>query len=1024
VIQITRLTKRGGPLTKRIFLTDDGTYQSDGSACVMSAGEGWRVDLAGVRPLADLIAQMAPHEAIALGALRPDLPDKVTIVTKGKLNGSAHPGIVARTGSAIAYRDKQPAFALLDFDTKGIPPEVSSRLLSVGGYWAALMAVLPQLADIAHVTRRSTSAGLYREDTGEKLPGSYGLHIYVLVADGADVVRFLADLHARCWLAGLGWMMIGAGGQLLERSIVDRMVGAPERLVFEGAPLLQAPLAQDADSRRPVATAGAAFDTVRCCPPLTILETARLREMRAREAQRLAASAAKARDEFITTRAQALSVQANMSVDRARQVIARQCAGTLLPSFILPFDDPALVGVTVGQVLADPGRYEGETLADPNEGVDYGRCTARIMRRPDGTPWIHSFAHGRTIYTLQHDAAAIEAAIAGASDDTVVDHFVRLVCASELAEHELEQLRNRVAERAGVNKRTIDKMIRAARQEAAGRSAREEDERRRAERLDPRPQVPAPAFDAPWLPQMAVLNGVLGAVAEAEPPMRDMDGVMMQVRNRRALALHTLTAAGANEGEVADTRLPAPEQPLLTRLDETQLAELIERHLDYVDEKGRSVHLAPAFVKHYLVRTDEALPAVSAVATLPIVLPDGAVLAGRGLVRERGIVFRVPDELTAIMPSAAACNREAVAEALQFLTEEWLCDVATDWAGKCSLVALLATIVERLALPERPAFNINAGQRGGGKTTAANMVAMAALGRRAAAAAWSPSTEERRKALLAYLAEGVPFLVWDNIPRGEIISCSSIERALTAESYSDRVLGASEQRTVSAATIQAFTGNNIAAEGDLASRTLGIRLEVDRPDPENRVFKHADPLAWTEANRGRILAAVYTILLGNPRLREKSPAPAQTRFKAWWHLVGSAVEHAAKCCDVKNISFRSMFLDGEEGMEQGSGLAEVLNMLRCNLPEKFKAADVADFMNIGGGLGIALMVALERVNGDKPFKSGVISAVQVTWYLKALVGTPVRDGDDIWKLNFCPDRKLGGLFEVTRQRLREAEAPF
>ena len=59
--------------------------------------------------------------------------------------------------------------------------------------------------------------------------------LFLGVQDGADVERFLKTLHARCWLAGLGWLMVGAGGQLLERSIVDRVVGTPERLVFEGS---------------------------------------------------------------------------------------------------------------------------------------------------------------------------------------------------------------------------------------------------------------------------------------------------------------------------------------------------------------------------------------------------------------------------------------------------------------------------------------------------------------------------------------------------------------------------------------------------------------------------------------------------------------------------------------------------------------------------------------------------------------------------------------------------------------------
>jgi hypothetical protein len=133
---------------------------------------------------------------------------------------------------------------------------------------------------------------------------------------------------------------------------------------------------------------------------------------------------------------------------------------------------------------------------------------------------------------------------------------------------------------------------------------------------------------------------------------------------------------------------------------------------------------------------------------------------------------------------------------MAFLVDDWLCDVATDYKGKCVIIAAAMSVLERLLLPERSAFFITAGQRGGGKTTTANMISLATLGRRAAAAAWSADDEERRKALLAYLGEGVPVIVWDNISRGAIISCPSIEKALTTETYSDRVLGASEHRTV------------------------------------------------------------------------------------------------------------------------------------------------------------------------------------------------------------------------------------
>ena len=137
-----------------------------------------------------------------------------------------------------------------------MPAAVRQQLDTAGGFWPALVSVIPELGSAGHLLRLSTSAGLSRTDTGATFPGSGGLHGYVAIADGADAVRFLTTLHARCWLAGFGWMVVGRAGQLLERSIIDRMVGAAERLVFEGPPVVEPPLRQDAAARRPTVVVG------------------------------------------------------------------------------------------------------------------------------------------------------------------------------------------------------------------------------------------------------------------------------------------------------------------------------------------------------------------------------------------------------------------------------------------------------------------------------------------------------------------------------------------------------------------------------------------------------------------------------------------------------------------------------------------------------------------------------------------------------------------------------------------------
>jgi hypothetical protein len=139
-----------------------------------------------------------------------------------------------------------------------------------------------------------------------------------------------------------------------------------------------------------------------------------------------------------------------------------------------------------------------------------------------------------------------------------------------------------------------------------------------------------------------------------------------------------------------------------------------------------------------------------------------------------------------------------------------------------------------------------------------------------------------------------------------------------------------------------FTGNNIGPKGDLASRSLQVRLEVDRADPENRPFRYPDPVGWTEANRGKILRALYTVLLGNPN-RGGEP---ETRFKTWWRLVGSALEHASGLIGPE-LRFRDLFLTQEEDDEEGAALVDALNALDRQWPHgrTFQATELAKMLN-------------------------------------------------------------------------------
>jgi hypothetical protein len=448
------------------------------------------------------------------------------------------------------------------------------------------------------------------------------------------------------------------------------------------------------------------------------------------------------------------------------------------------------------------------------------------------------------------------------------------------------------------------------------------------------------------------------------------------------------------------TKLPQPEQWVLQRMNEMEVAELIEEHIDFVDENDRSVHLPMQFVRHYVQRhNDDALPTVVAISTLPIVLADGGLLAPAGLDRERGIIFKIPRELRRAIPKRKDCGKRAVREAMQFLCDEWLCDVASDYVGKCIIISAALTIIERSLLPQRPAFFVTAGKRGNGKTTTLTMLIMAVTGLWPAAAAWSTNEEERRKALLSYFLLGVPYILWDNIARGTQISCPHIEKSCTSAYYSDRKLGVSEMVATAAATIHLFTGNNIAPKGDLASRSLSVRLQVDRSDPENRRFRHPDPVGWTEAHRVEIMQALYTLLLGNPELDQPRDAPADTRYKLWWRLIGSAVEHGAELMG-EEVDFRDVFLKLEDEDDDSVSLAEALELL---LKEgEFKAADVAELINDRGNVRGA---ALRGFLYPDAHSNHVAMAQSVSNLLKSHVDEPVKSAKRTLILRTTKDRK-------------------
>ena len=293
-IELTRFTNADGPLNKRISSgpNDEPVKAAYGD---MWRGKMERLCLGDWRDFAAELDKTPRDVAYGLGRMREDLPDSATLVTKDDPRDGT-PGIAARSKDNLNYLPNIPAFAMLDVDTNGMPADVGKKVQKFGGFTQAIGVVCHEFFAHGHIHRPSTSAGLINTKTNKR-SDSVGQHIFVPIKDGSDAKRFLYTMHDRAWLGGLGWYLIGKAGQLLERSVIDRSVYSPERLVFEANPDLDPPWKQE--PRKATIHDGPMLDSRVACPDLDEDEQAEVLRLKTIAAEALAEEAEKQRQIFM-----------------------------------------------------------------------------------------------------------------------------------------------------------------------------------------------------------------------------------------------------------------------------------------------------------------------------------------------------------------------------------------------------------------------------------------------------------------------------------------------------------------------------------------------------------------------------------------------------------------------------------------------------------------------------------------------------------------------------------------------------
>jgi hypothetical protein len=376
---------------KRFAIDDAGQLQKQVNG-LFTRGRVSVHDARCANDLLDLTEALKPEDALCLG-----IPScgarEIAVTTRGNKSRVSDPSqiCITRTKDDFGFSDCE-GWLLLDHDTKDLPESVTSKLADLGGVFAALNMIWPELAGADFLVRPSSSAGV--SIAGETPANATGFHMFVRLKSASDIPSALRALHARCWQHGLGYHLISKSGQMLDRSIIDVSVGSPERLIFTAPPILGPNVLREAPPT--VCHKGVALDAPRQPYDLAWSRTRDIARQTAKpEADACcAAFLQEAIEKRISTHGGAYA--------EAETLVMSRVQGRCLSDddvLVLAGGRPAVVGDLLDQIKA------GDVIAcaDPIEGPDYNPTAAAVIWKPPyRTPALVSHAHG---FVIQYEFA-------------------------------------------------------------------------------------------------------------------------------------------------------------------------------------------------------------------------------------------------------------------------------------------------------------------------------------------------------------------------------------------------------------------------------------------------------------------------------------------------------------------------------------------------------------------------------------------------------------------------------------------
>lgn len=332
----------------------------------------------------------------------------------------------------------------------------------------------------------------------------------------------------------------------------------------------------------------------------------------------------------------------------------------------------------------------------------------------------------------------------------------------------------------------------------------------------------------------------------------------------------------------------------------------------------------------------------------PTIRPDGTILDTPGYDPATKLLY-LPGDCRPTIP-ATPTRSDAIA------ARDALLDVVADFpflnpdakpsAHRSGWFAWLLTMACRYVFDgPAPLFALDAATAGTGKGLLADTAFIIATGNVAERFPCPEDDAEARKKITTLAMAATWAVLIDNV--GQVFGLPSIDAALTATTWTDRIITTMRQFSGPLKIVWSLTANNFQVRGDTSRRICHIRMVAPCERPEERTgFRYPNLLAHVREHRAELLGAALIVarawfVAGRPRKQ----LPPWGSFEGWSDTIRQIVvwldlpdpaetrkEFRARA-DREADSLIDL-LSGIETIDQGDGL------LASEIVERCEAKDV------------------------------------------------------------------------------------